>query len=271
MSIQLLGLPEPLLRLSVFLGLLGLLMAAERLWPRKTLRLGLSRWPANLAMVLIGSALLRLMAVLSTALLAVGAAAQAQAAGSGLLRLIAMPEWLAVLLGVLLLDALIYAQHRLFHRLPWLWRIHRMHHADVDFDVTTALRFHPLEIALSMLIKVAAVWLLGVPVVAVVLFEILLNGCAMFNHANLRLPLAVDRPLRYLLVTPDMHRVHHSLHADEHHRNFGFCLALWDRLFGSYRAAPREGHVEMLIGLPEYQQANTERLAWCLWLPFAGR
>jgi sterol desaturase/sphingolipid hydroxylase (fatty acid hydroxylase superfamily) len=163
---------------------------------------------------------------------------------------------------------LIYWQHRLFHVVPLFWRIHRMHHADLDFDVTTALRFHPIEIVLSMLIKLAAVWLLGPAPVAVLLFEVLLNGTAMFNHANVRLPRALDRVLRLIVVTPDMHRVHHSVYMDEINSNYGFNLPWWDRLFGSYRPQPRDGHEGMRIGLSAYRTPVCANLAWMLMLPF---
>lgn len=168
----------------------------------------------------------------------------------------------------MLLDLLIWAQHRVFHRVPWLWRIHRMHHADPDFDATTALRFHPIEILLSMAIKVVAVLLLGPSAIAVVLFEVILNTCAMFNHANLRLPSLLDTPLRLVLVTPDMHRVHHSTLPGEHHSNFGFSLSIWDRWFGSYVAQPLDGHLHMQIGLIAFQHERPESLRWCLAIPF---
>ncbi len=269
------GLPESSLRFGVFLGVLLLMMAVEGLWPRRPLRLGRRRWPANLAMVLLGSLAVRGMAAASVPLVAVAAALWAQQAGVGLLNNVAMPSWLALMLALLALDAIIWAQHASFHRIPWFWRLHRVHHADQDIDVTTALRFHPVEIAASMLIKVAAVLLLGASAEAVVVFEIGLNAAAMFNHANLRLPAALDKVLRWVLVTPDMHRVHHSVLDSEHHRNFGNCLSVWDHLFGSYRAAPREGHQAMHIGLPEYQAVGQgegpTRLIWCLALPWKRR
>lgn len=263
------GVSESTIRLSVFLGLLLALMFAEALWPRRERILGRSRWWTNLSMVLLGGLTVRLMGALSGLLLAVGAAAWAASNNWGLLNAITAPAWVEILVAVIVLDALVWAQHWAFHRLPLFWRLHRVHHADRDIDVSTALRFHPLEIALSTLIKVAATLLLGPAVVAVVIFEVLLNGCAMFNHANLRLPVAVDRLLRIVLVTPDMHRVHHSVHAREHHANFGFCLALWDRMFGTYVAAPVDGHLGMRIGLPEFQSAGSEQLGWSLRLPWS--
>lgn len=261
------GISEPVLRLGVFAAVLLTLVGAEAVWPRRGLLLGRRRWPTNLSILVLGGITVRVLGAISPLLLAVGAATWAQQAGVGLFNVWGIPGWLAALLCVLILDALIWAQHWTFHRVPTLWRLHRVHHADRDFDVTTALRFHPVEIALSMLIKVAAVVVLGAPVLAVVVFEVLLNACAMFNHANLRLPVKLDRVLRMLVVTPDMHRVHHSVHAGEHNRNFGFNLSVWDRWFGTYVAQPRDGHQGMTIGLSQYQQSGPERLGWSLWLP----
>ena len=271
MQLTFFGMAEPGFRLMVFAGALLLLLAAELRWPRKALHRGHHRWPANLAILVLGSLTVRLMGMLAAPLLAIGSALAAEQHGAGLLRWLPLPGWLSLLIGLLLMDLLIYAQHRAFHRIPLFWRIHRMHHADQDIDVTTALRFHPLEIALSMLIKVAAVWLLGVSALTVVVFEVLLNVCAMFNHANLHLPLWLDQALRPLVVTPDMHRVHHSVQAHEHHRNFGFNLSVWDRLFNSYCAQPQHGHAAMRIGLPEYPGPETEELWWCLKVPFDDR
>lgn len=265
----LLGWPEPAVRFTIFFGLLMLLMATEWLWPRRKLRLGRIRWPCNLAIMALGAVVVRLMATVSLPLVAVSAALWAQQAQIGLLHMLHLPPWLAFTLALLALDALVWAQHLSFHRIAFFWRFHRVHHADQDIDVSTALRFHPAEIAVSMLIKVAAVLLLGAPIEAVIVFEIALNGCAMFNHANLRLPLALDRALRLLIVTADMHRVHHSVYANEHNRNFGFCLSLWDRLFNAYLAQPRNGHAAMQIGLPEYQGTGPAQLSWCLRLPAA--
>jgi len=261
------GLPEPSLRLGVFIGVLVLLLALEARWPRRPPRQGRRRWPVHFALVVLGTLLLRGMAALSVPLVAVAAALWAQQAGFGLLNLLHWPPWLALVLTLLAFDALLWAQHLAFHRLPWCWRLHRVHHADQEIDVTTALRFHPLELAGSMLIKVAAVLLLGAPAEAVVIFEIALNGLALFNHANLRLPLALDRALRWIVVTPDLHRVHHSVLASEHDRNFGNGLSLWDRLFGTYEAQPREGHLGMRIGLSAYEGEGPMRLGWNLLLP----
>ncbi len=204
------------------------------------------RWFGNLGLLLVGVVLLRLIVPVA----AVSIAAVAQANGWGVFNLIDIATVPAVVASVVLLDLAIYFQHVISHHVPLLWRIHRVHHADPDFDVTTALRFHPIEIVLSMLFKFVLVLALGPPLVAVVIFEILLNGTAMFNHGNVSLPKSIDRGLRCLLVTPDMHRVHHSIHGNETNRNFGFSIALWDRLFGTYQAQPQAGHLSMTIGLP---------------------
>nr|WP_308446179.1 sterol desaturase family protein [Roseovarius pelagicus] len=178
-----------------------------------------------------------------------------------------LPGWLGVILTVLIFDFAIWAQHLITHKVPILWRLHRVHHADRDIDVTTAIRFHPVEIALSMLLKIGLVYLLGPPAIGVIAFEIILNGTAMFNHANLRLPLWLDTVLRYVLVTPDMHRVHHSDIRAEHDSNYGFALSIWDRMFGTYIPQPAAGHDGMTIGL-QWQDDRPSKLGWSLWLPF---
>lgn len=265
------GLSEASLRLGVFLGVFALMSSAEAAWPRRPrLFTRRQRWPTNLLILAIGGAAVRGMAVLSVPLVAVAAASWAAARGIGLLNVVAAPGWLAIAGSVLLLDLLIWAQHLASHRIPLFWRLHRVHHADRDIDASTALRFHPIEIALSMLVKCAAVLALGAPVVAVIIFEIVLNGMAIFNHANVRLPSSIDRLLRRLLVTPDMHRVHHSTDPREHHRNFGFNLSIWDRLFSTYRAQPDAGHDRMTIGLAEYQSNAPGQFIWCLALPFGA-
>jgi sterol desaturase/sphingolipid hydroxylase (fatty acid hydroxylase superfamily) len=203
-------------------------------------------------------------------LLAVGLAALAARQGWGLLNRGTLPAWLAFGLAVLALDLTIYLQHVMFHAVPALWRLHRMHHTDLDFDVTTGLRFHPIEIALSMGIKLAAVTVLGPPPAAVLVFEVLLNGTALFNHGNIRLPLALDRVLRLLLVTPDMHRVHHSIFPSETNSNFGFNLPWWDRLCGTYRAQPRDGHDAMTIGIDQFREPRELWLHRLLVQPFRG-
>jgi sterol desaturase/sphingolipid hydroxylase (fatty acid hydroxylase superfamily) len=211
------------------------------------------------------------MAMLAVPVAAVAAAEWARIAGWGAFNLLGWPLWLEILIAIVVLDLAIYGQHVLFHKVPVLWRLHQVHHADVDFDVSTALRFHPVEIALSMLIKIAVVLALGAPAIAVVLFEIILNGCAMFNHANVKLPGWLDAILRRILVTPDMHRVHHSVIRRETDSNFGFNLSIWDRIFGTYRAQPEAGHAGMTIGLSEYQSEDPTRFSWSLLLPFRRR
>ena len=256
-------------KLGFFFGVLAVMAVWEVLAPRRALRVSkLVRWGNNLALVFLNSLLLRLLFPAA----AVGMAAFAAEQGWGLLNYFTLPAGLAVLVSVIALDFAIYLQHIMVHAVPALWRLHRVHHADMDFDVTTGARFHPLEIMLSMLIKFATIAVLGPPLVAVVIFEVLLNATAMFNHSNVCMPAALDRVLRWVVVTPDMHRVHHSVEDDEANSNFGFNLPWWDRLLGTYRDQPRAGHEAMIIGIHKY---NTPRqVAWLpgmLVLPFIGR
>jgi sterol desaturase/sphingolipid hydroxylase (fatty acid hydroxylase superfamily) len=256
---------ESALRLGCFVAVLLLMMLWEWRQPRRPLSLPrIRRWPANLGIIVVDSLVVRL----TFPVLAVGVAGLAEAKGWGLFHALDAPFGLAFVASLLLLDLTIYAQHVLFHKLPLLWRLHRMHHTDLDFDVTTALRFHPLEIVLSMLIKLVVVVLLGAPPLAVMLFEVILNATAMFNHGNIRLPERWDRMLRWLLVTPDMHRVHHSVRPEETDRNFGFNLPWWDRLFGTYRDQPREGHAGMTIGLEYFRDRRATTLTGLLLQPF---
>jgi sterol desaturase/sphingolipid hydroxylase (fatty acid hydroxylase superfamily) len=255
------------IRLAVFVGVLAAMALLQALFPRRRLAMGYHRWPANLGLVALNTLLLRLLLPAG----AVGVALWANRAGFGLLHWLGIEGWLAIPIAMLLLDLLIYAQHVVFHAVPLLWRLHRVHHADQEIDVSTGLRFHPLEILLSMLIKMAAVALLGAPALAVLLFEVVLNGMAMFNHSNVRLPLALDAILRLLLVTPDMHRVHHSVLKRETNSNYGFNLSLWDRLFGSYVAQPECGHDAMRIGLDAFQSGHADGLKDLLLLPFSRR
>ncbi len=259
---------EPILRLSAFLGVFILVALWEAWAPRRARLLSrLQRWPHNLGLVALNTLLLRLLFPAA----AVGVAAHVQAQGWGLLPWLGLPEWAALILAVVLMDLAIYFQHVLFHAVPLLWRLHRVHHADLDYDVTTGARFHPIEILLSMGIKFAVIVVLGPSVAAVVLFEVILNGMAMFNHGNLRLPPALDRALRWLVVTPDMHRVHHSVEDDEANSNFGFNLSCWDRLFGTYRDQPRGGHEGMTIGIRTFRDPKVcDTLPGMLWLPFHG-
>jgi sterol desaturase/sphingolipid hydroxylase (fatty acid hydroxylase superfamily) len=256
---------ESAIRLGCFLGILLAMMGWEWRLPRRAPSLPRARrWPANLGIVAVDSAVLRL----AFPVLAVGAAQLAETRGWGLFHWLNAPFWPAFVASMLLLDLTIYAQHVAFHKIPLLWRLHRMHHTDLDFDVTTALRFHPLEIVLSMLIKWAVVVLLGAPPVAVLVFEVVLNATAMFNHGNVRLPPRLDRALRWLVVTPDMHRVHHSIRREETDSNFGFNLPWWDRLFGTYRDQPRDGHSGMTIGLEYFRDWRATRLEGLLLQPF---
>lgn len=261
---------EGLIRLGTFLGLFVLFAGLEALWPRRPRKQTRSRrWATNGAIIVIDTVMLRLMAF-ALPLLAVGAAVDAARQGWGLFNLLDWPIWVEALLAILILDFAIWAQHLVTHKVPLLWRLHRVHHADIDIDVSTAIRFHPIEIALSMLLKIGLVYALGPAAFAVVMFEVLLNGTAMFNHANIRLPLWLDGTLRRVLVTPDMHRVHHSVHRAEHDSNYGFALSIWDRLFGTYIAQPGEGHDNMTIGL-QWQDDRPSRLGWSLRLPFLGK
>jgi sterol desaturase/sphingolipid hydroxylase (fatty acid hydroxylase superfamily) len=248
---------EMAIRLSAFAGIFTLMAVWEFIAPRRVLSVGRQpRWPSNLGIVVLDTALVRVLFPMS----AVAIAALAQTRGWGLFNLWTVPGFVALPVSVILLDLVIYAQHVVFHAVPFLWRFHRMHHADLDIDVTTGARFHPVEIVLSLLLKIVVVAALGVPPLAVLMFEVLLNGTAMFNHSNARLPLAVDRVLRLILVTPDMHRVHHSVIVQEHNSNFGFNLPWWDRLFGTYRASPEAGHQVMTIGILELRDPAEQRL-----------
>jgi sterol desaturase/sphingolipid hydroxylase (fatty acid hydroxylase superfamily) len=257
---------EATVRVAVFGAVFVLLAWVEWWLPRRALTLPrLRRWPANVGLVLLNTALVRLVFPTAVA----GAAAWGAARGWGLLPVLALPPWLAVVLAVVALDGVIWAQHVLMHRLPWLWRLHQVHHADPDMDLTTALRFHPLEIGVSLAIKSVAVLLLGAPVLAVLWFEVLLNAAALFSHSNIRLPVPLDTSLRWLLVTPDMHRVHHSTALDESGSNFGFQLSLWDRMLGTYRAQPRLGHTAMPLGLEGHSDTRqTAQLLGMLRMPF---
>lgn len=260
---------EVSIRTGFFLGVFVLMAVWELLAPRRKAMLHRQqRWPANIGLVILNSIVVRLLFPAA----AVGVALYTTQQGWGLMHYLSMPLLPAVIISVVLLDLVIYLQHVMVHKVPVFWRLHRVHHADLDYDVTTGARFHTLEILLSMLIKFAAIVLLGVPVVAVVIFEVVLNATAMFNHSNIRLPEPIDRVLRYLLVTPDMHRVHHSIEYDEANSNFGFNLPWWDRLFGTYRAQPRAGHTAMIIGLDNFRDPHqVDRLYGMMVMPFVAR
>jgi sterol desaturase/sphingolipid hydroxylase (fatty acid hydroxylase superfamily) len=260
---------EKTIRMGFFFGMLVVMAGWEIIAPRRRLTTSKTvRWINNLGLVFFNSFILRVLFPAA----AVGVAITAQQHGWGLFNTVDMSPWLVIAVSVVIMDFVIYVQHVMVHAIPILWRLHRVHHADPDYDVTTGARFHTLEIILSMLIKFATIVLLGPPVVAVVLFEVILNATAMFNHGNVRLPSGLDRVLRWFVVTPDMHRVHHSVEDDEANSNFGFSLPWWDRLFGTYRDQPRGGHEGMTIGIHKYHDAK--EVSWItgmLLLPFRGR
>src|SRR5512141_3061256 len=255
--------------IAVRVGCYVVVFASMALWewwaPRRALRVGRSpRWPGNLGILAVDIVAVRLL--VPTA--AVGVALIAAERGWGLFNLIGLPEWAPILIGVIALDLIIYTQHVVFHHVPTLWRLHRMHHADLDIDVTTGVRFHPLEILLSLAIKMAMVAALGVPALAVLIFEVLLNATSMFNHSNVALPSWLEPIARWIVVTPQMHQVHHSIVRDETDSNFGFNLPWWDRLFGTYRAQPEAGHTGMTIGIPIFRDPGELRIDRMLTQPF---
>ncbi len=252
------------IRLAAFLCIIVLMAVLEWRRPRRP-NVSRRRWPANLAIVVIDTVVVRLLFPLG----AVGAAVWAADRDIGLFNAVGVTPAVALIGAFLILDLVIYLQHRLFHAVPMLWRLHRMHHSDVEFDFTTALRFHPAEILLSMLIKFAVIIAIGAPVAAVIVFEIVLNATAVFNHANVRLSPGLDRALRWFVVTPDMHRVHHSIHPEETDSNFGFNLPWWDRLLRSYRPTPRDGHRDMTIGLEAFRDPDEQGLFALLLQPAA--
>ena len=260
---------ELTIRLGAFFGILAAVAFAEIAFPRRRLTVSKPRrWLSNLGIVFLNSALVRVLLPLTAAGFAVLAASR----GWGVFNNFDAPVWLVVVASVVILDFAIYLQHVMFHAVPLLWRVHRMHHADLDFDVTTGARFHPIEIILSMLIKFAVIAVIGAPAVAVIIFEVLLNATAMFNHGNVRLPMGLDRVLRLFVVTPDMHRVHHSIEDHETNSNFGFNLPWWDRLFGTYKAQPDAGHEAMVIGIRDFREPRiASDLPGLLILPFRGR
>jgi sterol desaturase/sphingolipid hydroxylase (fatty acid hydroxylase superfamily) len=258
---------EPLIRLAVFGGIFIVMAVWELLAPRRPQAVARNwRWPNNLGVVAVDVLLVRVLLPIT----AVGLALIAEAHGIGLFNMIALPTWASIVLSVMLLDLAIYLQHVLFHAVPALWRLHRMHHADLEFDLTTGLRFHPIEILLSTGIKLVVVAALGTPAAAVLIFEVLLNATSMFNHSNIRVPAQIDRILRWFVVTPDMHRVHHSILRRETNSNFGFNLPWWDRLLGTYRAQPAAGHDAMTIGIEQFREPRELALDRMLLQPFRG-
>lgn len=259
---------EPAIRLTFFFGIFIVMALWELAAPRRELKTSKPvRWLSNLGIVAINTFLVRFL--FPTA--AVGMAFVAKEGGWGFFNNVEISQWFAIAISVIFLDSVIYFQHVLFHGVPALWRLHRVHHTDLDYDVTTGARFHPIEIILSMLIKLAVVIAIGAPPVAVLLFEIILNGTAMFNHSNVRLPIAIDQVLRGIIVTPDMHRVHHSVEDHEANSNFGFALSVWDHAFGTYLAQPEKGHLDMEIGIHGFRDPAKLTLPHMLTLPFVGK
>jgi sterol desaturase/sphingolipid hydroxylase (fatty acid hydroxylase superfamily) len=256
---------EPAIRLGFFVGIFAVMALWGVVTPRRPRAVSRwIRWPSNLGVVALNTVLLRILIPIA----AVGLALVADERGWGFLNHLGAPDWLAIPLAVVVLDFAIYLQHVMFHAVPVLWRLHRMHHADLDFDVTTGARFHPIEILLSMAIKLAVVAALGPPALAVLIFEVVLNATSMFNHGNVWIPPGADRVLRWIVVTPDMHRVHHSIVPREANSNFGFSLSWWDRLLGTYRAQPADGHQGMTIGIAQFREPRELRLDRMLVQPF---
>ncbi len=258
---------EPLIRLGAFVSILAAMALWEILGPRRKLEVPKAyRWVNNWSIVVLDVLAVRLVFPAGAVTLAVFVESQ----GWGIFQYLAWPQWLAVVLSVIILDFAVWLQHVIFHFVPALWRFHRMHHADLDVDVTTGLRFHPVEILISMVIKAAAIVVLGAPAVAVLIFEVLLNATSMFNHSNVRVPAKLEPVLRWIIVTPDMHRIHHSWDQPETDSNFGFNLPWWDRLLGTYRAWPKGGHEGMVLGLERFRERTWLRLDKLLLLPFTG-
>jgi sterol desaturase/sphingolipid hydroxylase (fatty acid hydroxylase superfamily) len=258
---------EGIIRLSIFFGLFFVFAATEYIFPRrKVTKNKARRWITNWSVSFLNVLTLRLFSF-ALPLLAIGAAFDAQNLSIGLFNRIDFPFWIELILVILLLDFFIWLQHFLTHKIGFLWRIHRVHHSDTEMDISTAIRFHPIEIALSMALKIGLVYALGADPLLVLTFEILLNGSSMFNHANIKIPNQIDKFLRLLIVTPDMHRIHHSSDRIEHDTNFGFALSIWDHIFQTYKSYPEDSHEDMEVGL-NWQDEKPEKLGWSLGLPF---
>lgn len=254
-----------ILRLGASLGIFALMITWEVLSPRRTQHISRKqRWPINLGLAATNMVIMRL----TVGYLAYFSAIDAAERGVGLLNWLAAPEWLAITVTLLALDFAIYCQHILSHKWPLLWRLHQVHHTDLEFDATTAVRFHPLEILLSMFYKVACIYLLGANPLAVIAFEIILNGAATFNHSNINIPPSLDKKLRWLIITPDMHRIHHSTIQHETDSNYGFSISCWDRLCRTYIAEPQHDQTTMTIGLEPFRQASELNFWQLLLLPF---
>ncbi|MBA3603961.1 MAG: sterol desaturase family protein [Parachlamydiaceae bacterium] len=257
------------LRIAFFLGIFLLIALCEFFFPKRA-KANVpqkTRWISNLSIVIIDNFFMRLI----LPLFAIEMAFLAENWKWGIFNRYEIPYALNLILTIIILDLIIYLQHVMFHVVPFFWRAHRMHHADLDFDVTTGIRFHPIEVIISMGIKIGVVALIGATPIGVLIFEILLNATSMFTHSNLNLPISVDRVLRSIIVTPDMHRVHHSIKEHETNRNFGFSFSIWDRLFGTYLNQPSEGHLKMTIGIKDFRHPKYLRLDWLLLIPFIGK
>ncbi len=265
------GWSEGAVRFAAFAGIFLLMATLEAALPRRE-RAGsrIERWFTNLALSALASFLVRVMTIAAVPIAAIAAAEWAKTTDTGLLHWLDWPAWLEFVVALILLDLALYAQHVASHKIPLLWRLHRVHHADVEFDVTTGVRFHPFEIGLSMIYKAAVVIALGADPLAVLVFEIILNGASLFNHSNLAIPEKLDRVLRLFIVTPDMHRVHHSVIHRETDSNYGFNLSIWDRIFRTYVPQPRDGHIGMKIGLDPHQDDRPRKLLWSLLFPFSS-
>ena len=258
---------DTILRLTFFLSILIILIIAEILLPKKKrIHNRKDRWITNGLITLINTASVNIVHI-AIPLIAIVAAVDVSNGKMGLFNIINFPIWIEIILTVIILDFIIWGQHLLSHKIPFVWRFHRMHHTDRDLDVTTAVRFHPFEIIFSMFIKITSIYILGASTIAVIIFEIMLNGMAMFNHANLRIPFRIENILRKFIVTPDLHRIHHSIYIDEHNKNFGFSLSIWDKIFKCYLDQPRDGHKDMKLGL-KWQNDKPTKLGWSLWIPF---
>jgi len=258
---------DTILRLTFFLSILIILIMAEILLPKKKrIHNRKDRWITNGLITLINTASVNIVHI-AIPLIAIVAAIDVSNGKMGLFNVINFPIWIEIILTVIILDFIIWGQHLLSHKIPFVWRFHRMHHTDRDLDVTTAVRFHPFEIIFSMFIKITSIYILGASAIAVIIFEIMLNGMAMFNHANLRIPFRIENILRKFIVTPDLHRIHHSIYIDEHNKNFGFSLSIWDKIFKCYLDQPRDGHKDMKLGL-KWQNDKPTKLGWSLWIPF---
>lgn len=259
---------EEFIRLGFFFGVFAVMALWEIASPRRELSMSKQvRWVSNLVIATLNTFILRLLFPAA----AVGIALVAQERGWGLLNNVDYPVWLKIATTVVFMDFAIYLQHALFHAVPGLWRLHRVHHTDLDYDVTTGIRFHPIEIILSMLIKISVVVTIGAPAIAVLIFEVMLNTTAMFNHSNVYIPSMLDKIIRLLIVTPDMHRIHHSTEDHETNSNFGFSLSIWDRFFGTYLDQPEKGHEGMEIGIRSFREPRQNTLGWMLVIPFIGK